>query len=396
MYLELHMLQNFAPSNLNRDDTGSPKECVFGGFSRARISSQCLKRSIRQSPEFRSVVAGYQAIRTRRLIVEVAERLSGEQPAPERTTKIIAEVFKDAGLERPEQRSASRGQAAEEAESAAEEKDNTKLLLFMDAHSIDEVVAAFRTHWEALTRGDKDQRAVVMDKLGDILMASAQVPDVALFGRMIEIDTKKPFGKRQLGVDGATQVAHAISTHQVAVDEDFYTAVDELLPPGASGAGMMGTIPYNSACYYRYANVDLSQLIHNLAGNQDLAIRTTEAFVRAAIVAIPTGKQTTMAAQNPPSLVMAVVRDAGLWSLANAFDRPVRPTESHGLIDSSIRALDRQWGKLTTMYGKSGIKDAWVAESEDIPFEHIGAYRVTSVEDLITGALTSLWAGAAV
>jgi CRISPR system Cascade subunit CasC len=396
MYLELHMLQNFAPSNLNRDDTGSPKECVFGGVSRARISSQCLKRSIRQSPEFRRVVAGYQAIRTRRLIVEVAERLSGQQPAPERTTKIIADVFKEAGLERPEQRGASRGTAGDEAEIAAEEKDNTKLLLFMNAHSVDEVVAAFRAHWDALASGDRDQRAAVIDELGDILVTSAQVPDVALFGRMIEIDTKKPFGKRHLGIDGATQVAHAISTHQVTVDEDFFTAVDDLLPEGASGAGMMGTIPYNSACYYRYANVDLSQLASNLTGNQELAIRTTEAFLRAAIVAIPTGKQTNMAAQNPPSLVMAVVRDAGLWSLANAFERPVRPSETYGLIDSSIRALDRQWGKLATMYGVAGVRGVWVVESEGLPLEHVSNYRVTTVEELIQRSLDTLRVGVAV
>ena len=47
MIIELHMLQNFAPSCLNRDDTNSPKECEFGGYRRARISSQCIKRAIR-------------------------------------------------------------------------------------------------------------------------------------------------------------------------------------------------------------------------------------------------------------------------------------------------------------------------------------------------------------
>lgn len=394
MYLELHLLQNFAPSNLNRDDTGSPKECIFGGVTRARISSQCLKRSIRQSNAFRGVISGHQAVRTRRLIVEIAERLSGKHPAPENYTKTIAEVYKEAGLERPEQRAASRSHGSAESESpaAVEEKDNTKLLLFMDARGIDEAVQVFRARWELLTRGDKAQREAAIKELGDILVASAHVPDVALFGRMIEMDNKTPFGKLQLGVDASTQVAHAISTHEVLADEDFYTAVDDLLPRGDTGAGMMGTIHYNSACYYRYANVDLNQLTTNL-NNHELAVRTAEAFLRGAIAAIPTGKQNSMGAQNPPSLVMAVARDTGLWSLANAFERPVRATEDRGLVESSILALDRQWGRLVTMYGTDGIRGVWLAESEDVPLTNLRANRLTSVQELATSVLKTLQAG---
>ena len=396
MYLELHLLQNFAPSNLNRDDTGSPKECIFGGVTRARISSQCLKRAIRQSDEFRRVVSDHQAVRTRRLIVEIAELLSGKRPAPESITKPIADVFKEAGLERPEQRAAGpRGQGGAEAEAQApaEEKDNTKILLFMDARGIDEAVEVFRAHWESLTRGDKDQRAEAISELGNILVASARVPDVALFGRMIEMDTKSPFGKLQLRVIAATQVAQAISTHQVAADEDFYTAVDDLLPRGDTGAGMMGTIAYNSACYYRYANVDLDQLAQNLGNDRELAVRTAEAFLRAAVTAIPTGKQNSMAAQNPPSLVMAVVRGGGLWSLANAFERPVRPTEDRGLIESSILALDRQWDRLATMYGTAGLRGVWLVESEEAPLRRLAANRVASVEELVRRVLAELRAG---
>jgi CRISPR system Cascade subunit CasC len=394
MYIELHLLQNFAPSNLNRDDTGSPKECVFGGVSRARISSQCLKRSIRQSAEFRRVLAGHEAVRTRRLIVEVAERLSGKRPAPESVTKVIAEVYKEAGLERPEQRgAASKGQGgadSAEAQAAPEEKDNTKLLLFMDARGIDEAVAVFRARWEAL--GDKAQREAAIVELGNSLVGSARVPDVALFGRMIEMDNKTPFGRLQLGVEGATQVAHAISTHQVTGDEDFYTAVDDLLH-GETGAGMMGTVFYNSACYYRYANVDHDQLTKNLGGDRELAARTAEAFVRGAIKAIPTGKQTSMAAQNPPSLVMAVVRDDGLWSLANAFERPVRPTEAGGVVEPSIVALDGQWGKLSGMYGVGGIRGVWLVEAEDARLEQLGGNRVASVDELIARVRDTLRVG---
>jgi CRISPR system Cascade subunit CasC len=130
-----------------------------------------------------------------------------------------------------------------------------------------------------------------------------------MFGRMVEIEGGKPFGKLQLGTDAACQVAHAISTHKSGVEFDFYTAVDDLLPHGETGAGMMGTIEFNSACFYRYANVNLEELKKNLGDNENLTVDTFEAFIRASVEAVPTGKQTSMAAQNPPSFIFAVVRE---------------------------------------------------------------------------------------
>src|SRR5437870_6535697 len=101
MFIELHLIQNFAPANLNRDDTGSPKDCEFGGVRRARISSQCLKRSIRRDAGFTYFLAGRGGVRTRRLISEIAERLSDKSPVPAGIVKVVADVFNEGGLERP-------------------------------------------------------------------------------------------------------------------------------------------------------------------------------------------------------------------------------------------------------------------------------------------------------
>jgi CRISPR system Cascade subunit CasC len=156
--------------------------------------------------------------------------------------------------------------------------------------------------------------------------------------------------------DAACQVAHAISTHRVAMEFDFYTAVDDLKAEDTTGAEMMGTMEFNSACFYRYANIDMEQLKTNLKDDEELAKSAVEAFLRAAIEAIPTGKQNSMAAHNPPSLIMGVVRERGLWNLANAFVDPVRADGKGHLVQKSISALEDYWTRLEKAYGREQIR----------------------------------------
>jgi CRISPR system Cascade subunit CasC len=354
MFVELHILQNFAPSNLNRDDTGAPKDCEFGGYRRARVSSQCLKRAVRKESGFLRFLGEKGAVRTRRLVVEIAERLSEKKPADPDVMKIVSEVFKEGGLDRAK---SAKGEAEAEAE-----KDNTSLILFMDHEALGQMVGTFQSSWSQLKASRKETRGKIIAELGESLAKAVKAPDIALFGRMIEIDASKPFGKLQLGVDASCQVAHAISTHKLSGNEfDYFTAVDDLLPEADTGAGMIGTVEFNSACFYRYANVDLGQLLRNLGGDQALARKTLEAFIRASVAAIPTGKQNSMASQNPPSFVMAVAREHGLWSLANAFLNPVRADATGDLVRKSIESLDNYWGQLTQMYGNAGIVGNWFA-----------------------------------
>jgi CRISPR system Cascade subunit CasC len=380
MILEFHILQNFAPSNLNRDDTGSPKDCEFGGHRRARISSQCFKRAIRTEPSFyKFLLQNNGGVRTRRLILEIAERLTEERPVSEKIVKLVSEVFAEGGIERPKSR---KGEDAE--------KDQTKLLLFMERKALDEMAALFKANWDELTRGNKETRGNLVSSLGAELATRVKAPDIALFGRMVEIEGAKPFGKLNLGIDAACQVAHAISTNKVSMEFDFYTAVDELIPIGETGAGMLGTVEFNSACFYRYANVDVKQLIKNLAGDGELASKTIQAFIHAAVTAIPTGKQNSMAAQNPPSFVLAVARDAGLWSLANAFVKPVRPNHEGDLIENSIKALDGYWGDLVGMYGKDQIKGVWAASLAQNGLVNLKNEKVTNLKELIGGVMSRL------
>ena len=353
MLIELHAIQNFAPSNLNRDDTGAPKDCIFGGYRRARVSSQAFKRAMRTEFGKGLLPSDAIGIRTRRLIVDIAQRVTGQAPAPKAAVDAVSAVFRIGGIERP-----LSGNDAE--------KENTRILLFVSPASLDAMVQYFVERWTELTGKDKQAKDEAVVDLAEMLADSAVIPHIALFGRMIEVGDATPFGKKNLGVEAACQVAHAISTHKTDIEFDYYTAVDDLNPKEETGAGMIGTVEFNSACFYRYANVDLAQLGHNLKGDTAAVRQTVEAFVRAFVTAIPTGKQNSMAAQNPPSFVLAVARDAGNWSLANAFVRPV-PQHADDLVKASIARLDTEWAGIAKMYGTRAIRGTWWCASHEVP-----------------------------
>jgi CRISPR system Cascade subunit CasC len=392
MIVELHMLQNFAPSCLNRDDTNSPKECQFGGCRRARISSQCIKRAIRSNGIFRDMLEGYLAARSVRFPNQVYERLVrlGVQQS------FAKEIGK--GLEAI----AKKAEAKEGAEKVGEEnemkqsskpEDTYELDIFktpqMVFYTEDEVNECARQIKALLDKGMKPKEVLKKDKKGKFVnLPVFPVPrsaDIALFGRMV---TSAHFDN----VDAACQVAHTISTHKVGVEFDFYTAVDDLQPKEETGAGMMGDVEFNSACYYRYSNIDLRLLEDNLLGKprdkaspeelkeaKTLAQKTVEVFIRAAASAVPSGKQTSFAAQNPPDFIMAVVRRSGSWSLVNAFARPVK--EDGDLMIDSITALVNYWGKLNQAYGTDGIKAKLAMSLSDVDLD--GLEQVASFEKFV-------------
>lgn len=376
MFIELHLLQNFAPSNLNRDDTGSPKDCEFGGYRRARISSQCLKRAIRTYVRDEVLLTNDDlGARTKRLVDELVERLE-RADKPAETARVVAEAtIRGAGL--------------------ALKDGKTQYLLFLASREIDAFTKVCLEHWDALavepvsadkgaatSRSGRDTKKAGKDAVSaEVKVALANLldggkaADVAMFGRMIADLPGR-------NVDAACQVAHAISTNKVSTMEfDFYTAVDDLKPEETAGADMLGTVEFNSACFYRYLNIDANQLLRNLGGDTELCLKSLDAFIRAAIGAVPTGKQNSMAAQNPPSFVLAVARERGLWSLANAFVEPILPRDG-GLVRNSIGALDRYWGKLVAMYGERGIVGHWLCSLEDGGLTNLASAQVEGVDAL--------------
>ena len=379
MKIEVHLLQSFPPANLNRDDTGQPKDCEFGGVRRGRISSQALKRRMRTSGVFERAFEGRLGKRTKRAHQEIAERLTRPEyggHSPE-TARDLAVAVLDTML------------------GWDEAKGTTKVLWFVGADELDRLAEITDEHAQAISaavherrqlpeeppKGDKkvkkqideadkatrDAASVVRDAFKKERGEYVRSIDVALFGRML---AEVP----GMNIDAAAQVAHAISTHALDQDFDYYTAVDDLNTNEQTGAGMVGTTGFNASCYYRYALVDAEQLARNMAEGQEptqadreLAADAITAFVEAAYTAIPTGKQNAFAAQTPPSLVMAVARGAdGMpWSLANAFVDPVR-ANGQGIVAGSVRQLAEHWDALVDMYGLEEGARAFVKVAKDV------------------------------
>ena len=388
MFVEIHILQNFAPSNLNRDDTGMPKDCEFGGYRRARISSQCFKRAVRNEFDAVGLIGrDLLARRTKRLVAELAERLQAGGRDVEEAKSVIKLVLSGAELE-------------------VGSDDKTQYLLFLGNREIDKLADLCAKHWNDLaaiaasnaapTQGDSAPRRrksagkeAVPKEVRDAILRifdGGKAADLALFGRMLADLPDK-------NIEAASQVAHAISTNRISMELDYYTAVDDLKPEDTAGADMIGTVGFNSACFYRYANVDMGQLKRNLQGDEELAQQTLEAFIRASVNAIPTGKQNSMAAHNPPSFVLAVVRRSSLWNLANAFLKPVAPYAGEDLALRSIKALDSYWGKLAGVYGDDAIVGKSSVSLDEDGIDNLKASAVRSVDALVENVLAETRGG---
>jgi len=332
MIIELHAIQSFAPSNLNRDDTGNPKEALFGGVRRARISSQSAKRAMRVSDVFKSAVAVPTGTRTKLVIRRVVEQLEDAGVdtiwAEENVSEFVKEI--DKKLDK--------------------ETLKTSVLLYISDDETREITDIFSQAYQNDASPDvkRFMSAFVKEQ-----KERTSAPDIALFGRMLA-------GKPALNIDAACQVAHAISTHEVNTAEfDYFTAVDDLSPEEDSGAGMLSLVAYNSATYYRCARINWEQLVKNLNNDAELARQTISAFMRAFAVVVPSGMTNSFLNKHQPDFLLAVARpDNDGQSLANAFEKPVRPDRKDGgFVEPSIQALCKCWDQVESCFrlGKPAI-----------------------------------------
>jgi CRISPR system Cascade subunit CasC len=367
MFVEVHAIQNFAPANLNRDDTGNPKDCEFGGVRRARVSSQCLKRATRLSPVFAETTGVEVGTRTKWLIERcLRPPLVAAGKPDEQVTEVLTAFVSE---------------FASKLDTKSGDDRKTAVLLYLGQVELDNIVQTLLDNWESLPGSAKQlAKDLVKQHKGQ-----TSAPDIALFGRML---AEQP----ELGLDAACQVAHAISTHRVTMEMDFYTAVDDLKSDDTAGAGMMGFTGFDSACFYRYARIDWQQLLKNLNGDADLARRTVEGFCRASVAAVPSGKQNTFAANNPPSFLLAVVRQDGMgWSLANAFEKPVYARGDSGLVAPSVAALDAYWGRLCQVYGKDTLTGtAALALDSDLQLKSLAGDQVDTLDAWVIAVINSL------
>jgi CRISPR system Cascade subunit CasC len=398
MLIELHAIQNHAPSNLNRDDTGSPKEAFFGGHRRARISSQCLKRSIRKSPLLRDELGDELAFRTKRLGERVEAALRDPLGCDEAKVRRIARragVFGSGGKQDKEAEEAVKAHANPEAAATTKPKGKkpkgtqggedglleTKQLIFLGSAEVLAVARALKELEEQLggdfdTLKAADLEKAVAQKVCPKGEARRAIPvEIALFGRMTTSDAFED-------VTASVQVAHALSTHRLDHEFDYYTAVDDLKDTGSSddaGAGMVGDVEFNSSCFYKYFSLDWDTFAAKVQDHA-LALKALRAFLLAAVLTTPTGKQNSFAAHNPPDFLLIECKPRKIpISYANAFVKPAAPHGQHDLVDDSITKLtnyvatiaktypipaERFW--LATRAGESGFEGTKVDTLDDL------------------------------
>ena len=380
--IEMHVLQNFAPSNLNRDDTGAPKDALFGGTRRARVSSQCLKRAVRQ--HFADLVK--------------QEVLMPDDVA-RRTKRVLEELTKtlvDKG--RPEVEAKEKSRLALGAmELSVKDDGKTEYLLFLGKRELFRIAGIIHERWDSIipaeaasAEGKKPSKAkkqaaqsadADLKKDLEKIFDGGKAVDVALFGRMLADMPEK-------NQNAACQVAHAISTHAVEREFDFYTAVDDLKPEDTAGADMMGTVEFNSACFYRYAVVDWHQLVKNLQNDTELALKGLRAFMEGFIVAEPTGKQNTFAAHNPPEFIaVSVRRNAAPRNLANAFEAALRAKRDESLTRKSAEELLKKATTLQNAFG--GTENTFVLNLVEARLDGFGT-KVSELKELLDQIVSSV------
>lgn len=332
MLIQIHMLQNYSPSNLNRDDTDSPKDAIFGCKRRGRISSQCLKRSIRRSEIFEMAFCseGLLAVRTKRLPVLIEEELKA-LGADDQAIAAIVEKVPLIGRESTKKEREDDEASDDGVESAAESEKETKQLIFIAPNEVPALAKRLLEIYKE-TGSNKWKKLKAPEITQQLEASLPKSVDIAMFGRMT---TSAAFEN----VQAAVQVAHAISTNALTEEFDYYTAVDDL--SGETGAGMIGDVEFNSSTYYKYLNVHWEKLVENLGGDVEVASAAVGALLESAATAHPTGKQNAFAAFNLPDLVLVEVTPRNLpVNYANAFLKPVKETHQSSLMDASIAALD--------------------------------------------------------
>lgn len=327
-FLQLHLLTSYPPSNLNRDDLGRPKTAMMGGANRLRVSSQSLKRAWRMSPVFEEAVGENRGVRTKEMgevVFKKMVELGANEKLAKATASKIAEVF--GKLKKPKK----------------DEKDENA----MSALHIEQLAHFSPTELTRINDLVKvlasDSREPDKDEL-KLLETGHGASDIAMFGRMLA-------GSPGNNVEASVQVAHAIGVHKSSIEDDYFTAVDDLNDKADdAGAAHIGEIEFGAGLFYLYICVDRAQLLKNLDNDSELSDKTIAALVECAATVAPTGKQNTFASRAYASYVLAELGSRQPRSLSVAFLDPVSAARD-GMLNNAITSLEDNYKKMDSVYG---------------------------------------------
>lgn len=321
-FVQLHILTSYPPSNLNRDDTGSPKTAIVGDCTRLRISSQSLKRAWRTSDIFESSLKGNIGTRTKEMGVTVYKALleNGVAEKPARDwAKTIAACF---------------GKAKSDKKTDKNEDLHVEQLVHFspeETSAIDALVERLAASKTAPEKSDLE-----------LLRKDGTAVDIAMFGRMLAATPG-------FNAEAAVQVAHAITVHKAVVEDDYFIAVDDLNNGETdAGAAHIGELGFGAGVFYLYICINKEQLLKNLGGDQALAARALTALLEAVTKVSPTGKQNSFASRAYAGYLLAEKGDQQPRSLAQAFLAPVK---GQNIMVNAVRELGQRRDNFDAVYG---------------------------------------------
>jgi len=359
-FRQLHILTSYAAANLNRDDLGRPKTVTVGNTLRLRVSSQSLKRAWRAGPVFQEALADRVGTRTKELGENVFLALTLGRP--------LSEVL--AGSKEPGTLAVLRDKPARAIAQkiagvfgALKKDDGTMSGLHIEqlAHVSPAEIAAVAELTETCRASGKEPENEELELLRRENMAA----DIALFGRMLA-------AKRSFGIEAAAQVAHAFTVHSVAVEDDFFTAVDDL-NRDESGAGHMGVAEFGAGLFYTYICVDHDLLLENLGGDAALTAKAIAALCRSACTVSPTGKQNSFASRAYASYCLAEKGDAQPRSLSAAFlkglDKPGKD-----ILEKAVERLTETKQGFDAVYGDAPVSLSFNAAKREGSLDAVCAF----------------------
>ncbi|MDW7711431.1 MAG: type I-E CRISPR-associated protein Cas7/Cse4/CasC [Deferrisomatales bacterium] len=376
-FIQLHLLTSYPPANLNRDDLGRPKTAMMGGAKRLRISSQSLKRAWRTSDALREALSGHLGVRTKRLgtcvfrALQTGEELSdlvrealppfpqppaGSSRLAEAEARDLAWSIAAAFVDKPRKE----GEEPDDEEMEAEDeekpdakkgkkkgkKDESKSNVSRDTLMSEQLVFCSTLEIQAIAnlvkRVLKDRKLPAQEEIKNLAKDRHTDADLAMFGRMLAASPAK-------NVEAAAQVAHAITVHKVAVEDDYFTAVDDL-NSGAEdvGAGHIGETEFAAGLFYLYVCIDRDLLLENLQDEKDLTRRTLKALAEAAATVAPTGKQNSFASRAYASYILAEKGTRQPRSLSVAF---LKPVTGQDMLGGAIKVLEDTRVNMDKVYG---------------------------------------------
>ncbi|MEW6380589.1 MAG: type I-E CRISPR-associated protein Cas7/Cse4/CasC [bacterium] len=350
-FLNIHVIISHNPSCLNRDDMNMQKSAIFGGVRRVRVSSQCLKRAIRKSEYYLNNL-GEPSVRTRDLnrLKEIYARQLKDSFSPDFVSEVIDRIA-GAGKFNKKDKDNDKG------EEDSDDKD-TKGKQAVAPWSIMEVERICKVIQQAQAQGEdldeKSLKKLLEKESGPLLKAMSNSIDIALSGRMATSGLMS-------SIDGALALSHAITTHAVDADIDWFTAIDDLVvDEGEVGAGHLNTQEFSAGVFYRYASLNIRQLAANMGGaTRPEALVVAAHLVHLLSTVVPTAKQNSFAAFNPADMVMTSFSDMPL-SAANAFEQPVeRDRKKGGYLIPSIKAFEDYMDRVYTGFGLDDRKAAF-------------------------------------